>query len=157
MLPKAVHPRIDRLKKLHSQRDELLARYQVERAALELKYTDLMKPLYEERRGVVNGELEDEKETGEGDGEAGGEGDGAAVGGDEEVKGIPQFWACAMGNMDVIAELITEGACIILLKCIHIDHFRHLLSKINFLLHITCAHHNNKHSFLQRTLTVWNS
>ena len=27
----------------------------------------------------------------------------------EAVKGIPQFWACAMGHVDVIAELITEG------------------------------------------------
>ena len=27
------------------------------------------------------------------------------------MKGIPQFWACAMGHVDVIAELITEGEC----------------------------------------------
>ena len=34
-----------------------------------------------------------------------------------DVKGIPQFWACAMGHVDVIAELITECEytnCIIL-------------------------------------------
>eukprot|EP00985_Skeletonema_marinoi_P009832 scaffold4617_cov165-Skeletonema_marinoi.AAC.2 len=26
----------------------------------------------------------------------------------QEVKGIPQFWACAMGHIDLLAELITE-------------------------------------------------
>lgn len=96
LLPPAVLPRIEQLKTLHGKRDELLERYQVERAALELKYAELMGPLYEERRRVVNGEA-----VGEGD--ADGDADG------EDVKGIPQFWACAMGNMDVIAELITEG------------------------------------------------
>ncbi|KAL7517749.1 hypothetical protein ACHAWX_002644 [Stephanocyclus meneghinianus] len=105
LLPPVVHPRLAHLKSLHAQRDELLQRYQVERAALELKYADLMKPLYEERRKVVAGELDgviQEKATQEG-ADAGNE-----AGGGEEVKGVPQFWACAMGNMDVVAELITE-------------------------------------------------
>lgn len=97
-----MHPRLERLKSLNDQREELLQRYQVERAALEVKYADLMTPLYDERRKVVNGEL-DEKQ-------AVADGEEANVNEEEEVKGIPQFWACAMGNVDVIAELITEGA-----------------------------------------------
>lgn len=98
MLPPAVLPRIEHLKTLHGKRDELLEKYQAERAALEKKYSELMAPLYEERKRVVNGEQDVDAASGD-----------AAASDGEEVKGIPQFWACAMGNMDVIAELITEG------------------------------------------------
>lgn len=108
LLPPAVHPRIEHLKSLHSKRDELLEKYQVERAALELKYADLMSPLYDERMKVVNGEMDGEIKSDKVDTSA--EADGVGEGGAQDVKGIPQFWACAMGNMDVIAELITEGA-----------------------------------------------
>jgi nucleosome assembly protein 1-like 1 len=101
LLPPAVHPRLERLKSLNDQREELLQRYQVERAALEVKYADLMTPLYDERRKVVNGELDEKQAVADGE---------EANANEEEVKGIPQFWACAMGNVDVIAELITEGA-----------------------------------------------
>lgn len=110
LLPPAVHPRLEHLKTLHSKRDELLEKYQLERAALELKYADLMQPLYEERMKVVNGEMDGETQNNNAaaSDEAGGAGGEGADG--QEVKGIPQFWACAMGNMDVIAELISEGA-----------------------------------------------
>jgi hypothetical protein len=101
LLPPAVHPRLERLRSLNDQREELLQRYQVERAALEVKYADLMTPLYDERRKVVNGELDEKQAVADGE---------EANANEEEVKGIPQFWACAMGNVDVIAELITEGA-----------------------------------------------
>ena len=102
LLPPAVHSRIDSLKSLHTQRDEVLVQYQAERAALESKYAELMMPLYEKRRKIVNGDLDKEEDV---------------PSGGEEVKGIPQFWACAMGNMDVIAELIAEGESVYLAPC----------------------------------------
>ena len=112
MLPPKVLPRITRLKTLNDTRESILEEYVAERAALELKYAAKMEPLYEERRKVVNGEL-DEAEAEKKDGEVADEKEesvAAASGeGEEDIKGIPQFWACAMGNIDVIAEMITEG------------------------------------------------
>jgi len=64
-----------------------------------------MKPIYEERKQIVNGALEAAKKNDDANADAA----AAADEGEESaVKGIPQFWACAMGNMDVIAELIAE-------------------------------------------------
>ncbi len=111
LLPPAVLPRITHLKTLNETREVILEEYRVERAALELKYASRMEPLYEERRRVVNGESVIENAPGVPDGEdkegrkAEREGDAD----DDDIKGIPQFWACAMGNVDVIAEMISEG------------------------------------------------
>eukprot|EP00581_Thalassiosira_minuscula_P017273 CAMPEP_0183727316 /NCGR_PEP_ID=MMETSP0737-20130205/25386_1 /TAXON_ID=385413 /ORGANISM="Thalassiosira miniscula, Strain CCMP1093" /LENGTH=444 /DNA_ID=CAMNT_0025958913 /DNA_START=110 /DNA_END=1444 /DNA_ORIENTATION=+ len=123
LLPKCIMPRIDRLKDLNDARDDILEEYRVERAALELKYFEKMKPLYEKRRGVVSGDFDGdiEKEAKEamkkeeGEDKVAGEGvvedveDEEDENGEEDVVGIPQFWACAMGHVDVIAELITEA------------------------------------------------
>ncbi|KAL9181885.1 hypothetical protein ACHAXT_012228 [Thalassiosira profunda] len=126
LLPPCILPRIDKLKELNEKREEILEEYRLERAALEKKFNAKMVPLYEERRGVVNGERDEEiaaasnEEKEDAGGAAAAEGavedasddEGAQVGqvGDEEdVKGIPQFWACACGHVDVIAELITEA------------------------------------------------
>lgn len=116
LLPPCVLPRIDKLKILNAKRDEIMEEYRMERAALENRYSERMEPLYNERRGVVNGEFDDainealKPKEGE---------EKFSVTGVEEavpphlqegqVKGIPQFWACAMGHVDVIAELLTEA------------------------------------------------
>lgn len=126
LLPPSILPRVERLKVLNSKRDEILEEYRVERAALELKFGKMMSPLYEERRGVVNGELDEaiKKDAAKNDGDGGDdvvaeegvvedvsdeEGEDAAAAGEQDIRGIPQFWACAMGHVDVIAELITEA------------------------------------------------
>ena len=108
LLPPGILPRVDRLKALDGRREDLLAEYRHERAALERKFHDKMQPLYEERQGVVRGDF-DGAISAEGAGTAavGDGGDGAEE--EEDVRGIPQFWACAMGHVDAIAELITEG------------------------------------------------
>ena len=163
LLPQCILPRLERLKSLNEKRSDILEEYRIERAMLEVKFGKRMRPLYEERRGIVCGELdgaidndnnEEQKETdGEENeetkpdvssmsikslkaeltsygvstesfldresladavnkarenGEQDNEQQQPAAGG-ENVKGIPQFWACAMGHVDVIAELITEG------------------------------------------------
>jgi nucleosome assembly protein 1-like 1 len=114
LLPPCVLPRIDKLKVLNNKRDEIMEEYRVERAQLEMKYAEKMKPLYDERKGVVNGEYDtaiiNELEPKEGEGKFLTVNPETAphLQGDQ-VKGIPQFWACAMGHVDVIAELVTES------------------------------------------------
>ena len=59
LLPPSIIPRIDKLKALNDKRDEILEEYRLERAALEMKFHKKMDPLFEERRGVINGEFDD--------------------------------------------------------------------------------------------------
>ena len=54
--------RVEHLKCLNSERERVMDIYLEERAALEMKYSDLCKPLYEERVNVVAGCLDDEIE-----------------------------------------------------------------------------------------------
>ena len=58
LLPPCVLPRVNKLKQLNDTRDKLLEEYRLERAVLEMKYISKMQPLYEERRGIVNGDFE---------------------------------------------------------------------------------------------------
>jgi hypothetical protein len=111
LLPPAVLPRITHLKTLNDTREVILEEYRVERAALELKYAAKIEPLYEERRRVVNGEsvIEDAPGVPDGEDKEGEKAEREAEADDDDIKGIPQFWACAMGNVDVIAEMISEG------------------------------------------------
>jgi len=119
LLPPSVLPRVEHLRKLDARRDEVLEEYRKERAELEKKFSAMMKPLYLDRRNVVSGVKDEEiareakeekKKAADGDERA--DADEAGEDGDDEMedaKGVPQFWACAMGHVDVIAELITEA------------------------------------------------
>ena len=133
LLPPCIIPRVDKLKSLNDKRDEILEEYRLERAALEMKYAKKIDPLFEERKGVINGEFDDtigstsdttqptNTAVDEEYVDVAEEGVVEDVNEDEEneqmpqqpganaVKGIPQFWACALGHVDVIAELITEA------------------------------------------------
>lgn len=103
LLPSCIHPRLDKLKSLSEDRLQLLEQYLIERAALEQKYNGLMKPLYEERRSVILGECDEQIRATSADATTNHDNDT-----NNNVKGIPQFWACAMGHIDLLAELITE-------------------------------------------------
>lgn len=103
LLPSCIHPRLDKLKSLSEDRLQLLEQYLIERAALEQKYCGLMKPLYEERRSVILGECDEQIRATSADATTNHDNDT-----NNNVKGIPQFWACAMGHIDLLAELITE-------------------------------------------------
>lgn len=121
-VPEYIRPRIDKLKSLHEQREELMKEYLKERAQLEKKYQDLTKPLYEKRHDVVLGKLDDviAKEYEEAKAKADAEGgsvpadearedqNAVADKSEQKSKGIPQFWVCALGNMEVVAVLLTE-------------------------------------------------
>ena len=162
LLPPCILPRITKLKSLNDARDAILEEYRLERAALEMKFMKRMETLFDERRGVINGEfdtvidtdntVQDKNEDDNNNGEESAEvvkaegvvedvsddGDGEDVQNEQlqprdAVKGIPQFWACAMGHVDVIAELITEGERIAQ-KCVAV--YRVLYPSVYFFAHI---------------------
>ncbi|XP_028774209.1 nucleosome assembly protein 1;2 [Neltuma alba] len=93
-----VRKRVEFLRGIQSQHDELEAKYFEERAALEAKYQKLYQPLYTKRYDIVNGVTEVE-----------GVADEAAANTEEEKeKGVPAFWLTAMKNNEVLAEEISE-------------------------------------------------
>ena len=60
--PPLIARRVERLKCLNMERERVMEQYLEERAALERKYSDLWKPIYEERGNVVAGCLDNEIE-----------------------------------------------------------------------------------------------
>jgi len=99
-LPPKVRRRVEFLREMQSQHDELEAKFFEERAALEAKYQKLYEPLYTKRYEVVNGVVEVEGVTTEATME---EEDKEA-----EEKGVPSFWDTAMKTNEVLAEEISE-------------------------------------------------
>ncbi|XP_010541074.1 PREDICTED: nucleosome assembly protein 1;2-like isoform X2 [Tarenaya hassleriana] len=96
-----VRKRVEALREIQNQYDELEAKFLEERAALEAKYQKLYQPLYTKRYEIVNGVVEVEVTPEEIKAEQGE--DKAA-----EDKGVPDFWLIALKNNDVITEEITE-------------------------------------------------
>lgn len=103
-LPAYVLTRVEKLQDLHIAREAIMQDYMKERAALEGKFQSLFQPLYADRAAIVQGQKDDEIRSSS----------ISAVVPEEEVseeeervKGVPQFWACAMTHMDTIGELIT--------------------------------------------------
>ncbi|KAI4344529.1 hypothetical protein L6164_011744 [Bauhinia variegata] len=92
-----VRKRVDVLREIQGQHDELEARFFEERAALEAKYQKLYQPLYTKRYEIVNGvvEVEGANET-------------TADTEEDKEKGVPAFWLNAMKNNEVLAEEISE-------------------------------------------------
>ncbi|KAL2554924.1 Nucleosome assembly protein 1-2 [Forsythia ovata] len=88
-----VRKRVEALKEIQSQHDELEAKFFEERAALEAKYQKLYEPLYSKRYEIVNGVVEVE-EQGEDK--------------TKEDKGVPDFWLMAMKTNEILAEEISE-------------------------------------------------
>mmetsp|Transcript_15263 Transcript_15263/g.23757 ORF Transcript_15263/g.23757 Transcript_15263/m.23757 type:complete len:365 (-) Transcript_15263:167-1261(-) len=98
-LPPEVLERVETLRGLNDQRSDLMEQYLKDRAELEKKYQNLCQPLYDDRAKVIQGLGGDEGEAAEQE---------QPTSGSSTSKGIPQFWVCAMGHMDLVAELITE-------------------------------------------------
>ncbi|TMW94801.1 hypothetical protein EJD97_009782 [Solanum chilense] len=96
--PKNIRMRVDVLREIQSQYNELEAQYIEEKAALEAKFHKLYEPLYNKRCEIVNGvgEAGDESIVGEETNESAGD------------KVIPHFWLLAMKNNEIIAKEITE-------------------------------------------------
>ncbi|XP_011077998.1 nucleosome assembly protein 1;2 isoform X2 [Sesamum indicum] len=94
-----VRKRVDALREIQSQHDDLEAKFFEERAALEAKYQKLYQPLYTKRHEIVTGVVEVEGAIN--DTEATDQADG-------DEKGVPDFWLTAMKNNEVLAEEISE-------------------------------------------------
>ncbi|KAJ6813543.1 nucleosome assembly protein 1,4-like [Iris pallida] len=101
-LTPAVRKRVDALREIQGQHDELEAKFFEERAALEAKYQKLYEPLYNKRYEIVNGIIEVEGVTAEVKEETPAE-DKAS-----EEKGVPDFWLNAMKTNEILAEEIQE-------------------------------------------------
>lgn len=97
-LPPNIRIRVDFLREIQSQYNELEAQFLEERAALEAKFHKLYEPLYNKRYEIVNGVVEagDEGTVGKETNESAGD------------KGIPHFWLLAMKNNEILAKEITE-------------------------------------------------
>ncbi|XP_027333923.1 nucleosome assembly protein 1;3-like isoform X4 [Abrus precatorius] len=94
-----VRKRVEVLREIQGQHDELEAKFFEERAALEAKYQKLYQPLYTKRYDIVNGLTEVE----------GGAANETTPDTEEDCeKGVPAFWLNAMKNNDVLAEEISE-------------------------------------------------
>lgn len=107
-LPAYVLSRVERLQDLEAAREAIMVDYLKERAAMEKKFEGLFQPLYADRAKIVRGELDEEIAATAAAAAAGNSrpADEETEGG-ERVKGVPQFWACAMTHMENIGELIT--------------------------------------------------
>ncbi|XP_030967748.1 nucleosome assembly protein 1;4-like [Quercus lobata] len=96
-----VRKRVEVLREIQNQHNELEAKFFEERAALEAKYQKLYEPLYTKRHEIVNGVVEVEGVTSE-----------AGVDQEEdkatEEKGVPDFWVTAMKTNEILAGEITE-------------------------------------------------
>ncbi|KAF7806726.1 nucleosome assembly protein 1;3-like [Senna tora] len=93
-----VRKRVEVLREIQGQHDELEAKFFEERAALEAKYQKLYQPLYTKRYDIVNGVAEVEGVANE----------TAADTEEDKEKGVPAFWLTAMKNNEVLAEEISE-------------------------------------------------
>ena len=83
MLPKEVVKRVNKLKELNAAREKIIQDYLAERVELERYYLARCKPLYDRRRSIVKGKLDDNI-------------DSRPRGDIEEsstIKGVPQFWS----------------------------------------------------------------
>lgn len=123
-LPASVKRRINGLKYLQSQHAELEGKFQEEVLALEKKYLELYKPLYNKRAEVISGRYEptdeevaagekvdteeDESAAAAAAATSAQKEEDAKVEEEEEVKGIPEFWLTALKNHPQIGEAITE-------------------------------------------------
>ncbi|XP_019454972.1 PREDICTED: nucleosome assembly protein 1;2-like isoform X4 [Lupinus angustifolius] len=94
-----VRKRVEVLKEIQGEYDELEAKFFEERAALEAKYQILYQPLYTKRYEIVNGvtEVEGAADETKAETEKG-----------KVEKGVPGFWLNALKNNDILAEEISE-------------------------------------------------
>lgn len=99
-LSPTVRKRVDVLREMQGQHDELEKKFFEERAALEAKYQKLYEPLYTKRYEIVNGVTEVEGVKNE---SAVDQGENAT-----EEKGVPDFWLTAMKTNEVLSEEISE-------------------------------------------------
>ncbi|KAJ1258032.1 hypothetical protein BS78_10G042800 [Paspalum vaginatum] len=97
-----VRKRVEYLREIQGQHDEIEAKFLEERAALEAKYQKLYEPLYTKRFEIVNGVVEVDGVIDEPTSE------NADEGKETDAKGVPDFWLTAMKTNEVLSEEIQE-------------------------------------------------
>ncbi|KAM5583688.1 putative disease resistance protein [Rosa sericea] len=99
-LPQNIRKRVEVIREIQRQHDELQTKFFKERAALEAKYQKLYQPLFGKRYMIVNGVVEADGVTTE----------AAANQEDKSAKdrGVCDFWLNALKNNDMLANQITE-------------------------------------------------
>jgi nucleosome assembly protein 1-like 1 len=100
-LSPTVRKRVEALREIQSEHDELEAKFYEERAALEAKYQKLYEPMYTKRYEIVNGIVEVAGDTSESTTDQ-------QEDKSKDEKGVPDFWLTAMKTNEVLAEQITE-------------------------------------------------
>ncbi|OMO81613.1 Nucleosome assembly protein (NAP) [Corchorus olitorius] len=102
-LSESVWNRVQVLREMQGQHDELGAKCSAEIAELENKFQKLYEPLYAKRCNVVNGVDEKAEENPE-EAVAMEQGDDK----DAEEKGVPEFWLTAMKNNKLVNQEISK-------------------------------------------------
>lgn len=132
-LPPYMKLRVEKLREIHAKREELLKEYLAERAAMEAKYQELSKPLFEQRERVVGGEMDEEIAAAATEEERTTAASGEKQQEEETIEqGIPQFWACAIHQMPVTEGIVSE----------------HDIECLGFLRDIRCLNHDNGEGFV---------
>lgn len=108
-LSPAVERRVNALMNLHDKYIEVNKKYQEEVRALERKYAEQYKPLFDKRETIISGKYEPtDEEAKYGDEEEQKKEEKTDKKGEEE-KGIPSFWFQALQNNNTVAEFIKES------------------------------------------------
>ncbi|GJW92977.1 putative reverse transcriptase domain-containing protein [Tanacetum coccineum] len=97
-LKPAVRKRVEVLRDIQSEHDELEAKFFEERTALEAKNQKLYAPLYSKRYDIVTGAVEVD----------GAKEEDAMDQTDDTEKGVPEFWLTVLKKNEITAEEITE-------------------------------------------------
>ena len=142
-LPVDVQHRVAKMMNLQQEHKLILQKYISERAELEKKYNDLIKPLFDKRNDIIVGNDEEKTTTTTTTAENGDNG------------GIPGFWIRALKNMHGLSDLITkeDEECLEYLKNITCQEHAHGY-KLTFLFQEENPFFENK--ILTKEYTVMN-
>jgi len=125
-LPQCMKKRVNALKNIQVQCEQLEAKFYEEAHSLEMKYAALFKPHYDKRKAIVNSEYEptkeeikwvepgevepdeEEKEKEKDEDEKMAESILNQLKLDENTQGIPEFWLTVMKNVELTEDMIKE-------------------------------------------------
>merc|ERR1712002_228714 len=125
-LPECMKKRVNALKNIQVQCEQLEAKFYEEAHSLEMKYAALFKPHYDKRKAIVNSEYEptkeeikwvepgevepdeEEKEKEKDEDEKMAESILNQLKLDENTQGIPEFWLTVTKNVELVEDMIKD-------------------------------------------------
>jgi nucleosome assembly protein 1-like 1 len=139
--PPAVLHRVDALKSLHGDYEDVMKQYLAERAELEAKFQAKTRTLYDKRRDIITGKIDAgevvSRTTDTKDGEAADPNNNNDATDDDTLSqqdftvGIPKFWVLTLTQMPVTASMISE----------------HDVECLGYLTDVTCDNYENGEGF----------